>query len=407
MQNQNHPKQNQNRSAQTGQQQYRSTSKKQTQPPRTQPQNGTYQKMPGARIAASYTQTTYPYQSRNKRRLKRRKGAVSGLAIVLVVMIFVSLSLLIVRSIDWEYIFSDKTRQPFSNPDHIVYGPYITEQEHDQYLTKYVSVNADDIHRGSCILVNFEVPYVFEEDEDVYSVFKNKTISYKVTSGSVYLRMETINAMNDMMDAFYAQTENRNIMVNSGYRNAKQQQEVYDSKLQLNGEEYAEKYVQKPGYSEHHTGYAMDLAVYDEGDLDVEGDEAVWTFDGKDEYFWVDQNCDQYGFVLRYSASKEDVTKISYESWHYRYVGIGNALAMTNMGLALEEYVNFIKDYSYDGTRYYITADNGDVYCLYYVKSTGKDGQQIPIPRIARSYQISGNNIDGFVVTVLVGNEQE
>ena len=408
MQNQNRPNQNQNKNTANGQQRSRTTSPHQAQNHRSQSHMGNQRHPnPGARIAAAYTQTAYPHQSRNKRRLKRRKGAVSGFAVVLVVMIFVSLSLLIVRSIDWEYIFSDKTRQPFSNPDNIVYGPYITEQEHDAYLTKYVTVDADQIHRGPCILVNFDVPYIFEEDEDVYSVFKNKTKSYKVTSGSVFLRMEMINALNDMMDAFYAKTENRNIMVNSGFRNAKQQQEVYDSKLQLNGAEYAEKYVQKPGYSEHHTGYAMDLAVYDEGDLEVEGDEAMWTFDGKNEYFWVDQNCDQYGFVLRYSASKEDVTRIAYESWHYRYVGIGNALTMTNMGLSLEEYVNFIKDYSYNGTRYYITADNGDIYCTYYVKSNGQDGQKIPIPKTARSYQISGNNIDGFIIAALVGNEQQ
>ena len=406
MQNQNRP--NQNKNTANGQQRSRTASPHQAQNHRSQSHMGNQRHPnPGARIAAAYTQTAYPHQNRNKRRLKRRKGAVSGFAVVLVVMIFVSLSLLIVRSIDWEYIFSDKTRQPFSNPDNIVYGPYITEQEHDAYLTKYVTVDADQIHRGPCILVNFDVPYIFEEDEDVYSVFKNKTKSYKVTSGSVFLRMEMINALNDMMDAFYAKTENRNIMVNSGFRNAKQQQEVYDSKLQLNGAEYAEKYVQKPGYSEHHTGYAMDLAVYDEGDLEVEGDEAMWTFDGKNEYFWVDQNCDQYGFVLRYSASKEDVTRIAYESWHYRYVGIGNALTMTNMGLSLEEYVNFIKDYSYNGTRYYITADNGDIYCTYYVKSNGQDGQKIPIPKTARSYQISGNNIDGFIIAVLVGNEQQ
>ena len=408
MQNQNRPNQNQNKNTANGQQRSRTASPHQAQNHRAQAHMGNQRHPnPGARIAAAYTQTAYPHQNRNKRRLKRRKGAVSGFAVVLVVMIFVSLSLLIVRSIDWEYIFSDKTRQPFSNPDNIVYGPYITEQEHDAYLTKYVTVDADQIHRGPCILVNFDVPYIFEEDEDVYSVFKNKTKSYKVTSGSIFLRMEMINALNDMMDAFYAKTENRNIMVNSGFRNAKQQQEVYDSKLKLNGAEYAEKYVQKPGYSEHHTGYAMDLAVYDEGDLEVEGDEAMWTFDGKNEYFWVDQNCDQYGFVLRYSASKEDVTRIAYESWHYRYVGIGNALTMTNMGLSLEEYVNFIKAYSYNGTRYYITADNGDIYCTYYVKSNGQDGQKIPIPKTARSYQISGNNIDGFIIAALVGNEQQ
>ncbi|MBR5869977.1 MAG: M15 family metallopeptidase [Clostridia bacterium] len=351
--------------------------------------------------------TTHPHQNRNKRRMKRRRSAVSGLAIVLVVMIFVSLSLLIVRSVDWEYIMSDKTRMPFSNEENIVYGPYLTERERDGYLTQYVTVNADDVHRGVCILVNLDTPYVFQDDEDVYSVYKNKTISYKVTSGSIYMRMEAIQALNQMMDDFYAASENRNIMINSGYRSEKQQLEVYESKLQTKGKEYADRYVQQPGYSEHHTGYAMDLAVYDEGDLSVEGDEAVWTFDGKGEYFWIDKNCADYGYILRYSASKEDVTMIAYESWHYRYVGIGNALAIKNMGLALEEYINFIRDYTYNGTRYYVTAANGDIYCVYYVPSNGKDGQKLPIPKTARTYQISGNNIDGFIVTAVVGKEQE
>ena len=358
------------------------------------------------RYAQSYAMTTHPHQSRQKRQMKRRRNAVSSLAVVLIVTIFVSLSLLIVKSVDWEYVFSDKTRKPFSNEQNIVYGPYLTEQERDHFLTQYVTVNAADVHRGACILVNFDVPYIFEEDEDIYSVYKNKSKSYKVTSGSIYLRMDTIQAMNSMMDAFYAETENRNIMVNSGYRSEKQQQQVYEEKEKLNGAEYAEKYVQKPGYSEHHTGYAMDLAVYDEGDLEVEGDEAMWTFDGKGEYFWVDQNCADYGFVLRYSASKEDVTGIAYESWHYRYVGIGNALAMKNMGLSLEEYINFIKDYTYNGTRYYVTASNKDIYCIYYTASDGKDGQTVPIPKTAVSYQISGNNTDGFIVAALVGKEQ-
>ena len=59
------------------------------------------------------------------------------------------------------------------------------------------------------------------------------------------------------------------------------------------------------------------------------------------------------------------------------------------------------------GNRYYITADNGDVYCLYYVKSDGSDNQALPIPRIASEYQISGNNIDGFIISALVGHKQK
>ena len=368
--------------------------------------SSTQKRKPAVNMRYPQQMTTHPHHSRTKMRMKRRRSAVTSLAVVLVIMIFVSLSLLIVRSIDWEYIMSDKTRMPFSNEQNLVYGPYLTERERDGFLTQYVSVNAEDVHRGVCILVNLDTPYLFSDNEDVYSVYKNKSKSYKVTSGSIYLRMETIQAMNQMMDAFYAESENRNIMVNSGYRSEKQQKEVYEDKLQSKGKEYADRYVQQPGYSEHHTGYAMDLAVYDEGDLELEGDEAVWTFDGKGEYFWVDQNCADYGFILRYSASKEDVTKISYESWHYRYVGIGNALAIKNMGLALEEYINFIRDYTYDGTRYYVTAQNGDIYCIYYVASNGNDEQKLPVPKTAKSYQISGNNIDGFIVSAHIGKEQ-
>ena len=73
---------------------------------------------------------------------------------------------------------------------------------------------------------------------------------------------------------------------------------------------------------------------------------------------------------------------------------------------AQEEYINFIRDYTYDGTRYYVTAQNGDIYCIYYVASNGNDGQKLPVPKTAKSYQISGNNIDGFIVSAHIGKEQ-
>ncbi len=354
-----------------------------------------------------------PYRNPAKQRQRRRHGVISGFAVFLIIMIFVSASLLIVRSVDWEEAFSDKTRQPFANPENTEYGPYITLEQRDAYITQYVTVKNEDIYRGPCILVNLNTPFRFSESdpdgreyENVFSVYKNKAKSYKVSGGTLFLQMEAIHALNDWMDAFYEQTENRNIMVSQAYRTLKMQKEIYDSFARDYGIDYANSYAQQPGYSEHHTGYAMDLAVYDEGSPDVEGDEAVWKFNGQNEYFWAAQNCTQYGFILRYSASKEDVTGIAYESWHYRYVGIGNALTIQNMGLSLEEYINFIRDYDYNGTKYYITADNGDIYCLYYVSANGNAEQKIPVPKLAKEYQISGNNIDGFIVSALVGNNQ-
>ncbi len=55
---------------------------------------------------------------------------------------------------------------------------------------------------------------------------------------------------------------------------------------------------------------------------------------------WLDSHAQDYGFILRYPKNKESVTKIKYEPWHYRYVGVENAKAMKKSGLCLEEYVS-------------------------------------------------------------------
>ena len=89
----------------------------------------------------------------------------------------------------------------------------------------------------------------------------------------------------------------------------------------------AARSVAKPGYSEHATGLALDLnGVKD-------------NFDTTAASRWLDSHAQDYGFVLRYPKNKQSVTKIKYEPWHYRYVGIENAKAMKKAGLCLEEYL--------------------------------------------------------------------
>ncbi|MCQ2431808.1 MAG: M15 family metallopeptidase [Clostridia bacterium] len=358
----------------------------------------------GPRRQNSFPSPTVTRRQSYAHRVRRKqRNAVTGIAVFLIIMIMVSLLLLVVRDINWDVVFSDKNHAPFQNKENIVYGPDLTPEERDAYVTQYVTVSAEDVYRGHCILVNLEHEYHFREDEvgtEIFSVYKNKTGSYKVNSGKELLHIDTIHALNDMMDGFYAATGSRDIMLNSAYRTYEGQQNTYDYYERERGHEYAEAYVQKPGFSEHHTGYACDFAVYQEYE---DGSSAMWSFDGKDQYFWIDRNGSQYGFILRYSASKEDITGISYESWHYRYVGIGNALAITTMGVSLEEYVTNTKSYSYDGDRYYVRADDGKEYAIYYVPANGKAEQQIPIPSTAIDYDISGNNVDGFIIAVQIG----
>ncbi len=88
--------------------------------------------------------------------------------------------------------------------------------------------------------------------------------------------------------------------------------------------------VARPGTSEHHTGLAADFNMADDG------------FEKTDMYKWMVENAAEYGFIMRYSADKQDKTGVIHESWHWRFVGIKAAKQMKTFGMCLEEYVEFL-----------------------------------------------------------------
>ena len=95
---------------------------------------------------------------------------------------------------------------------------------------------------------------------------------------------------------------------------------------QREAEHEAEKWVAKPGTSEHELGLAVDI--------NAEG-----QTDGNRLYQWLAEHSWKYGFILRYPAEKEEITGIDYEPWHFRYVGKQAAKEMYEQDLCLEEYV--------------------------------------------------------------------
>lgn len=114
----------------------------------------------------------------------------------------------------------------------------------------------------------------------------------------------------------------------SGYRTYQYQITAYKSMCDAYGEEYANMYSAKPGYSEHQTGYTIDCNTIDN------------TFAEMDEGKWLASNCHLYGFIIRYPEGKEDITGYNYESWHIRYVGVEAATEIYEQGLTLEEYLD-------------------------------------------------------------------
>lgn len=246
---------------------------------------------------------------------------------------------------------------------------------------------AGDIHSGPLILVSNSCPYVFPEEQPLVNVLEGKSDKYFVRDSTVELAPETMEALNGLLADFAAQGGPKRINVVAGYRTEAFQQYLFDQSAAANGLEHARRYVSQPGGSEHHTGYALDLALYypDSG--------ASGTFDGTGACQWIADHAAEYGFVLRYPAGKEIVTGIAAESWHYRYVGLPHAPLMVEHGFCLEEYLAFLREYPCDGPHLQTTwaGQAYEIYCC--------DADALFVPTDA-AYTLSGDNQARYIVTV-------
>lgn len=115
----------------------------------------------------------------------------------------------------------------------------------------------------------------------------------------------------------------------SGYRSYSTQISTYNSIVKAYGQNYADTVSARPGYSEHQTGWAVDIGTGSCHVQDCFGD----TPGGK----WAQANAYKYGFILRYPPSLTDITGYSNEAWHFRYIGPLLATEMHKQGIATLE----------------------------------------------------------------------
>ncbi|WP_052446667.1 M15 family metallopeptidase [Candidatus Soleaferrea massiliensis] len=139
-----------------------------------------------------------------------------------------------------------------------------------------------------------------------------------------------------------AEADGVDLLVCSAYRSIEKQTSLFEGNVQeLMEEGYSESEARRitgqsyaiPGRSEHNTGLALDIVTPDYQTLD---DGYADTAAGK----WLKNNAYKYGFILRYPKDKEDITKIIFEPWHYRYVGRDYAAEIQQSGLCLEEFLD-------------------------------------------------------------------
>ena len=154
-----------------------------------------------------------------------------------------------------------------------------------------------------------------------------------IDNNEIEIEKETFNAYLELKE--YLLEKNIEIGLASSYRSVEEQEKIYNSFITKYGEEYAKKYVAIPGYSEHHTGLAIDVVIKIDGKFIDDND---FLLKNKKRFEVIHKCLNNYGFILRYPEGKEKITGYSYEPWHFRYVGKFIADIIHKNNLTLEEY---------------------------------------------------------------------
>lgn len=241
-----------------------------------------------------------------------------------------------------------------------------------------MQLTEQDIYEGDLILVNSQYAYRKQAPLSLFPVNEWQT--------DVLLQRSAKNLLGELMEEIHGWEE---IIAVSGWRSEKEQRLIWEDSMKENGPEFTQKYVARPGHSEHQTGLAIDLGVQQEHIDLIRPD---FPYGGIGQKFR--ERAASYGFIERYPAGKESITGIAHEPWHFRYVGMPHAAVMLKNKQTLEEYLQWIRQFSYQ--RPYDFVYQNRIVQIYYL--TLAQATQIETDP-AMSFSVSGNNADGFVVT--------
>ncbi len=173
-------------------------------------------------------------------------------------------------------------------------------------------------------------------------------VRLRSVSGPHELRKEAALALEAMF--LSAEQAGYELYVKSSYRNYTTQNTMYHNRLEKYGKD--DGVVAYPGSSDHQTGLGVDVLNRDWANRDG----MTPAFGQTAEAQWMEDNCAEFGFIIRYLEEKQDITNIIYEPWHLRYMGPEVAKYMMDNRLSLEEFTQeyqaAIADYETRGGDY-------------------------------------------------------
>ncbi|MEC1180762.1 M15 family metallopeptidase [Metasolibacillus meyeri] len=233
--------------------------------------------------------------------------------------------------------------------------------------------NHEQVYQGDLLLVNHDFPvkekYILK---DLVNALQTNTNNYYTVLYNNTLISEHIKAPFEalMEQAYYDGIST--FLVSSSFRSFEEQKKLYN--------EYGSESALPAGYSEHNLGLSLDIGST-QGRMED-------TFEGQ----WLAENVWHYGFIMRYPENKTHITKIKYEPWHIRYVGLPHSVLIRENDFALEEYIEFLKE-----EQIIHTSVNGQDYIIKYYDSEQFSEDLLPKNQ---TYTISGDNQSGIIVTI-------
>lgn len=255
----------------------------------------------------------------------------------------------------------NKTPEGIYDSDYVEFSDSFATDEELEMLIKSLSDNQASDIISNTVYGNEDADIkIFDDDSKTYLsagfeddwclVLLNKThripsdYKFEVSNIKGNIRCDTriVQAVLQMIKG--AREDGVELLVCSPYRDTKRQEMLFNNKIKSytkQGYDYEKAYdlasqtVAVPGTSEHEVGMAIDFVtpgytLLNEGFADTAAG------------IWLKENAADYGFILRYPKDKEDITRIEFEPWHYRYVGLGASHYIMDNGLCLEEYVSEI-----------------------------------------------------------------
>lgn len=229
----------------------------------------------------------------------------------------------------------------------LVQEKYYIHNNLERYLT-YLRDNKETSFKDVVAIVNVNRDYEYYEhdinsnidDNILLIVNKYYTLSesyepdnlVSIKNQYAYANNKVTEEANDAYVSMWhaAKEAGYQLIVNSSYRNYKDQEDVYESFKMSKGEREADKVAARPGHSEHQTGLAIDVFEIN--------NQLTGTFKDSPAYTWLKENAHQYGYIERYPENKEYLTGYNFESWHWRYVGVEAATTIYNENITYDEY---------------------------------------------------------------------